>query len=232
VLGLNGSGKSTLLRIMAGVDKDYIGETILNPGYTVGYLEQEPLLDETQAPCASRRRGRAGGGRRPAPIRRDQRPLRRRAGRRTRWTLIEDQGKLQDKLDHMDAWNLDSRLELAMDALRCPPGDTPVSCSPAASGGAWPWCRLLLKEPDILLLDEPTNHLDAESVAWLEKAPAASTPARSSPSPTTATSSTTWPAGFWSWTAATASPGGATTRPGWSRSSNGWPRKRSRRRCA
>ena len=132
VLGLNGSGKSSLLRIMAGVDKDYIGETILNPGYTVGFLEQEPLLDETRTVRAVVEEGaqdvvdalrqfdelNARFGEELSPEEMDK--------------LIEDQGKLQDKLDHMDAWNLDSRLELAMDALNCPPGDTPVS---VLSGG-------------------------------------------------------------------------------------------------
>ena len=169
VLGLNGSGKSSLLRIMAGVDKDYIGETILNPGYTVGFLEQEPLLDETRTVRAVVEEGaqevvdalrqfdelNARFGEELSPEEMDK--------------LIEDQGKLQDKLDHMDAWNLDSRLELAMDALRCPPGDTPVSVLSGGERRRVALVRLLLKQPDILLLDEPTNHLDAESVAWLEK---------------------------------------------------------------
>ncbi len=169
VLGLNGSGKSSLLRIMAGVDKDHIGETILNPGYTVGFLEQEPLLDETRTVRAVVEEGaqevvdalsafdelNARFGEDLSPDEMDK--------------LIEDQGKLQDKLDHMDAWNLDSRLELAMDALRCPPGDTPVSVLSGGERRRVALVRLLLKQPDILLLDEPTNHLDAESVAWLEK---------------------------------------------------------------
>ena len=169
VLGLNGAGKSSLLRIMAGVDKDYIGETILNPGYTVGFLEQEPLLDEARTVRAVVEEGaqevvdalrefdelNARFGEDLSPDEMDK--------------LIEDQGKLQDKLDHMDAWNLDSRLELAMDALRCPPGDTPVSVLSGGERRRVALVRLLLKQPDILLLDEPTNHLDAESVAWLEK---------------------------------------------------------------
>ena len=169
VLGLNGAGKSSLLRIMAGVDKDYIGETILNPGYTVGFLEQEPLLDETRTVRAVVEEGaqevvdalskfdelNARFGEDLSPEQMDK--------------LIEDQGKLQDKLDHMDAWNLDSRLELAMDALNCPPGDTPVSVLSGGERRRVALVRLLLKQPDILLLDEPTNHLDAESVAWLEK---------------------------------------------------------------
>ncbi len=169
VLGLNGAGKSTLLRIMAGVDKDFVGETILNPGYTIGFLEQEPLLDEKRTVRAVVEEGaqevvdalrafdelNARFGEDLSPDEMDK--------------LIEDQGKLQDKLDHMDAWNLDSRLELAMDALRCPPGDTPVSVLSGGERRRVALVRLLLKQPDILLLDEPTNHLDAESVAWLEK---------------------------------------------------------------
>ena len=169
VLGLNGAGKSSLLRIMAGVDKNYIGETILNPGYTVGFLEQEPLLDETRTVRAVVEEGaqevvdalsqfdklNARFGEDLSPDEMDK--------------LIEDQGKLQDKLDHMDAWNLDSRLELAMDALNCPPGDTPVAVLSGGERRRVALVRLLLKQPDILLLDEPTNHLDAESVAWLEK---------------------------------------------------------------
>ena len=169
VLGLNGSGKSSLLRIMAGVDKDFIGETILSSGYTIGFLEQEPLLDEARTVRAVVEEGaqevvdalrqfdelNARFGEDLSPEEMDK--------------LIEDQGKLQDKLDHMDAWNLDSRLELAMDALRCPPGDTPVSVLSGGERRRVALVRLLLKQPDILLLDEPTNHLDAESVAWLEK---------------------------------------------------------------
>jgi len=169
VLGLNGAGKSTLLRIMAGVDKDFVGETILNPGYTIGFLEQEPLLDETRTVRAVVEEGaqevvdalrqfdelNARFGEDLSPEEMDR--------------LIEDQGKLQDKLDHMDAWNLDSRLELAMDALNCPPADTPVAVLSGGERRRVALVRLLLKQPDILLLDEPTNHLDAESVAWLEK---------------------------------------------------------------
>ena len=169
VLGLNGSGKSSLLKIMAGVDKEYLGETVLAPGYTVGYLEQEPLIDETRTVREVVEEGaqevvdalrrfdeiNARFGEDLTPDEMDK--------------LIENQGKLQDKLDHMDAWNLDSRLDLAMDAMRCPPGDTPVSVLSGGERRRVALVRLLLKQPDILLLDEPTNHLDAESVAWLEK---------------------------------------------------------------
>ena len=169
VLGLNGAGKSTLLRIMAGVDKDFIGETVLNPGYTVGFLEQEPLLDETRTVRAVVEEG----AQEVVDALREFDELNARFGEdlspEEMDKLIENQGKLQDKLDHMDAWNLDSRLELAMDALRCPPGDTAVSVLSGGERRRVALVRLLLKQPDILLLDEPTNHLDAESVAWLER---------------------------------------------------------------
>ncbi|MBW7959360.1 MAG: energy-dependent translational throttle protein EttA [Candidatus Promineofilum sp.] len=169
VLGLNGSGKSTLLRIMAGVDKDHLGETILSPGYTIGYLEQEPLIDETRTV----REVVEEGVQEVVDALRAFDELNARFGEDLSADemdkLIEDQGKLQDKLDHMDAWNLDSRLDLAMDALRCPPAETPVSILSGGERRRVALARLLLKQPDILLLDEPTNHLDAESVAWLEK---------------------------------------------------------------
>ncbi len=168
VIGLNGAGKSTLLRIMAGVEKAFNGETILAPGYTVGYLEQEPVLDDAKTVRALVEEGvqdvvdalrefdeinAAFGTELSAPA---------------MDALLERQAKVQDKLDTMHAWDLDSRLELAMDALRCPPGDTPVAVLSGGERRRVALCRLLLKEPDILLLDEPTNHLDAESVAWLE----------------------------------------------------------------
>jgi energy-dependent translational throttle protein EttA len=169
VLGLNGAGKSTLLKIMAGVDQDYLGETVLAPGFTVGYLEQEPQLDENkkvrdlveegaQEVVDALREFDEINMKFAEPLSADELD-----------TLIEKQGKLQDKLDHMDAWDLDSRLELAMDALRCPPGETPISILSGGERRRVALVRLLLKHPDILLLDEPTNHLDAESVAWLER---------------------------------------------------------------
>ena len=168
VIGLNGAGKSTLLRIMAGVEKAFNGETILAPGYTVGYLEQEPVLDDTKTVRALVEEGvqdtvdalrefdeiNAAFGTELSAEEMD--------------TLLERQAKVQDQLDTLRAWDLDSRLELAMDALRCPPGDTPVVVLSGGERRRVALCRLLLKEPDILLLDEPTNHLDAESVAWLE----------------------------------------------------------------
>ncbi len=169
VLGLNGSGKSSLLRIMAGVDQEFIGETVLAPGYSVGFLEQEPLVDETRTVREVVEEG----------VREIVDALRAYDEINARFAepmtddemndLITEQGKLQDKLDHLNAWDLDSRLELAMDALRTPPGDTPISILSGGERRRVALCRLLLQQPDILLLDEPTNHLDAESVAWLER---------------------------------------------------------------
>ena len=166
VLGLNGSGKSSLLRILAGVDKEFNGQTILSPGYTVGYLEQEPLVDcnktvrevveegvqETVDLLKEFEEINAAFADPDADMEK----------------LCDRQAQVQEKLDALDAWDLDSRLEMAMDALRCPPGDSPVNVLSGGEKRRVALCRLLLKKPDILLLDEPTNHLDAESVAWLE----------------------------------------------------------------
>jgi ATP-binding cassette ChvD family protein len=169
VLGLNGSGKSTLLRIMAGVEKDFNGETILSPGYTVGYLEQEPQLDDSKTVREIVEEGVQEvvdvlrefdeiNAKFAEPLDADEMEA-----------LMNRQAEVQDKLDSLNAWDLDSRLELAMDALRCPPGETSVAVLSGGERRRVALCRLLLKEPDILLLDEPTNHLDAESVAWLEQ---------------------------------------------------------------
>src|SRR5512135_543193 len=168
VIGLNGSGKSSLLRIMAGVDKDFNGQTILTPGHTIGFLEQEPELDKSKTV----REIVEEGVHETAHLLREfnrisekfSEPMSEEAMNR----LIEEQGKVQEKLDALDAWDLDSRLEMAMEALRCPPGETPVNVLSGGERRRVALCRLLLQKPDILLLDEPTNHLDAESVAWLE----------------------------------------------------------------
>jgi ATP-binding cassette ChvD family protein len=166
VLGLNGSGKSSLLRIMAGVDKDFNGQAVLSPGYTVGYLEQEPQLDEGKTVRQIVEEG----------VQETVDLLAEFNGITDKFSepdadfekLCDRQAELQEKLDHLDAWDLDSRLEMAMDALRCPPGESQVTVLSGGEKRRVALCRLLLKKPDILLLDEPTNHLDAESVAWLE----------------------------------------------------------------
>lgn len=169
VIGLNGSGKSTLLRILAGVDKEFNGETVIAPGFTVGFLEQEPVLDDSKTVRETVEEGvqelidlmaryEEINMKFAEPMSDDEMNA-----------LIEEQGKVQDKIDHLDVWDLDARLEMAMDALRCPPGDTPVKVLSGGERRRVALCRLLLRKPDILLLDEPTNHLDAETVAWLEQ---------------------------------------------------------------
>ena len=169
VIGLNGSGKSSLLRILAGMDKEFNGETVLSPGHTVGFLEQEPRLDETktvreiveqavQATVDLLKEYEEINEKFSEPMSDDEMSA-----------LLERQGAVQEKLDAADAWDLDSRLELAMDALRCPPPETPVKILSGGEKRRVALCRLLLQQPDILLLDEPTNHLDAESVSWLEQ---------------------------------------------------------------
>ena len=167
VLGLNGAGKSTLLRIMAGVDEEYIGETALSPGYTRGLLEQEPQLDPNKS--VKQVVEEAVQGIIDLLAKFDEINESFADPDADFDKLLEDQAKVQELLDHHDAWNLDSRLELAMSALRCPPGDTPVSVLSGGERRRVALTRLLLTKPDILLLDEPTNHLDAESVAWLER---------------------------------------------------------------
>ncbi|MDQ3489730.1 MAG: energy-dependent translational throttle protein EttA, partial [Acidobacteriota bacterium] len=169
VLGLNGSGKSSLLRIIAGTDKEFNGEVVFSKGYSVGYLEQEPKLDESktvqqiveeavQSTVNLLKEFEEINAKFAEPMDDDEMN-----------NLIERQGVVQEKLDHADAWDLDARLEMAMDALRCPPPETPIANLSGGEKRRVALCRLLLQKPDILLLDEPTNHLDAETVAWLEQ---------------------------------------------------------------
>jgi ATP-binding cassette ChvD family protein len=169
VLGLNGAGKSSLLRIIAGTDKDFNGEVVFSQGYTVGFLEQEPKLDETKTV----RQIVEEGAQETVDLLKEFEEINAKFAEPMdddeMNKLIERQGAVQEKLDAADAWDLDSRLEMAMDALRCPPPDTPVRNLSGGEKRRVALCRLLLQKPDILLLDEPTNHLDAESVAWLEQ---------------------------------------------------------------
>jgi len=168
VLGLNGSGKSSLLRILAGRDHEFNGKTSIAPGLTVGLLEQEPLLDVDKTVRQIVEKGVAETVRLLEEFNRINEKFAEPMSDDEMSDLIAKQGEVQEKLDHLDGWELDSRLEMAMDALRCPDGDTPVAVLSGGEKRRVALCRLLLQKPDILLLDEPTNHLDAESVAWLE----------------------------------------------------------------
>jgi len=169
VLGLNGSGKSSLLRILAGRDSEFDGRTILSPGFTVGFLEQEPELDDEKTVREVVEEGVQEVVDLLAEYERINERFAEPMSDDEMNALIERQGKVQEKIEALDAWDLDSRLEMAMDALRCPPGDTPVEVLSGGERRRVALCRLLLQKPDILLLDEPTNHLDTETVAWLEQ---------------------------------------------------------------
>lgn len=169
VIGMNGSGKSTLLKIIAGIDKDYQGEIHFSPGYSIGLLEQEPFLDNSKTVIEIVREG----AQEHANILKEYEEVNSKFSEPmsddAMTKLIEKQARLLEKIEQHDLWNLDNRLEQAMDALRCPESDTPVKILSGGERRRIALCRLLIQEPDILLLDEPTNHLDAESVEWLEQ---------------------------------------------------------------
>jgi ATP-binding cassette ChvD family protein len=169
IIGLNGSGKSTLLKIIAGIDKTYNGEVVFSPGYSVGYLPQEPELDNSKTVRQIVEEGVAEVVQLLQEYEEINNKFAEPMSDEEMATLIEKQGEITEKLDHLDAWNLDSKLERAMDALRCPEPNALVQNLSGGESRRVALCRLLLQEPDILLLDEPTNHLDAESITWLEQ---------------------------------------------------------------
>ena len=203
IIGLNGSGKSTLMKIIAGVEKSYQGEVVWAPGYSVGYLEQEPQMDPDKTVIEVVKEG----VQEVADLLKEYEEINMKFAEpmsdEEMNALIERQGEVTEKIEHCDGWELDSKLERAMDALQCPPAEAKIANLSGGERRRVALCRLLLRQPDVLLLDEPTNHLD--------------TRARSLPSPMTATSWTMSPAGSSSWTAARAFPGKATTPHGWSR---------------
>ena len=230
IIGLNGSGKSTLLKIIAGLDKSYQGEVVFSPGYSVGYLAQEPYLDPTKTVKEIVMEG-------VQPIvdaLAEYEEINQKFGLPEYYEdadkmdkLFVRQGELQDIIDATDAWNLDSKLERAMDALRCPPEDATVDHLSGGERRRVALCRLLLQKPDVLLLDEPTNHLDAESIDWLEQhlqqyagTVICITHDRYS--------WIMWPAGYWNLTGEKEFHGRVTIRPGWNKRPNEWRWKKNR----
>ena len=172
IIGLNGSGKSTLLKIISGLEKSYQGDVVFSPGYHVGYLEQEPQLDESKTV----KQIVMEGVQETVDLLNEFEEINHKFGLPEYYEnpeamekLMNRQASIQDKIDAVNAWDLDNQLEVAMDALRCPDGDTPIHVLSGGERRRIALCRLLLKKPEILLLDEPTNHLDAESVDWLEQ---------------------------------------------------------------
>ncbi|CKZ67809.1 putative ABC transporter ATP-binding protein [Mycobacterium tuberculosis] len=225
VVGPNGAGKSSVLRIMAGLDKPNNGDAFLATGATVGILQQEPPLNEDKTV-----RGNVEEGMGDIKIKLDRfNEVAELMATDYTDELMEEMGRLQEELDHADAWDLDAQLEQAMDALRCPPADEPVTNLSGGERRRVALCKLLLSKPDLLLLDEPTNHLDAESVQWLNSIWPA-TPVRSWRSPTTVTSWTTSRNGSWSSIVAAPTPMRATTRPIWRKKPSGSRCKAARTR--